>query len=51
MPALVADIPEAEPSSAGCRPDLPHQPVALELIFEEPGKDNQAVGHRHGVKA
>jgi len=51
MPALVADIPEAEPSSAGCRPDLPQQPMALELIFEELGKDNQAVSYRHSVEA
>jgi len=51
MPALVADIPEAQPSGAGRFPHLPHEPMALKLIFEEFGKDNQAVGDRHSVKA
>jgi hypothetical protein len=51
MPALVADIPEAQPSGAGRFPHLPHEPMTLELIFEELGKDNQAVGGRHRVKA
>jgi hypothetical protein len=51
MPALVADIPEAQPPSAGSFTHLPHELMALELIFEEFGKDNQAVAYRHSVKA
>ena len=51
MPALVADVPKVQPSGVGSVPDLPHQAMALELIFEELLEDGQALSCLHGVKA
>src|ERR1700734_337725 len=51
MPALVADIPKVQPSGVGRVPDLPHQAMALELIFEELLEDGQALSCLHGVEA
>ncbi len=51
VPALIGNIPEAQPPGISIIVDLPHEAMALELIFKELFEESEAVTNWHPIEA